>query len=154
MPPKPSYKRGDVILVLYPNSDLRTAKTRPALIVQADNLQTGLPQVIVAMITSRLFRANHPSRVVVEVSTHIGQRSGLLTDSVVMTDNLATVAEVAIRGGLDLELRALQWLYGCWLPRSGFVPDDQPAFEAWLGRPFAHGTEYFELAAQLPIRRG
>lgn len=64
-----------------------------------------------------------------------------------------TVAEVAIRGGLDLELGAWQWLYGCWLPRSGFVPDDQPAFEAWLGRPFAHGTEYFELAAQLPIRR-
>jgi len=64
-----------------------------------------------------------------------------------------SVAEVAIRGGLDLELRALQWLYGCWLPRSGFVPDDQPAFEAWMGRPFAHGTEYFELAAQLPIRR-
>ena len=96
MPPKPSYKRGDVVLVLYPNSDLRTAKTRPALIVQADNLQTGLSQVIVAMITSRLFRANHPSRVVVEVSTPIGQRTGLLTDSVVMTDNLATVAEVAI----------------------------------------------------------
>jgi AraC family transcriptional regulator len=64
-----------------------------------------------------------------------------------------TVAEVAICGGLDLELRALQWLYGSWLPRSGFVPDDQPAFEAWTGRPFAHGTEYFELAAQLPIRR-
>ena len=63
------------------------------------------------------------------------------------------VAEVAIRGGLDLELRAWQWLYGCWLPRSGFVPDDQPAFEAWMGRPFAHGTEYFELAAQMPIRR-
>lgn len=60
--PKPSYKRGDVVLVLYPNSDLRTAKTRPALIVQANNLQTGLSQVIVAMITSRLFRANHPSR--------------------------------------------------------------------------------------------
>jgi AraC family transcriptional regulator len=64
-----------------------------------------------------------------------------------------TVAEVPIRGGLDLELRAWQWLYGCWLPRSGFIPDDQPAFEAWMGRPFAHGTEYFELAAQLPIRR-
>ena len=96
MPPKPSYKRGDVVLVLYPTSDLRTAKTRPALIVQADNLQTGLPQVIVAMITSRLFRANHPSRVVVEVSTPIGQQSGLLTDSVVMTDNLATVVDVAI----------------------------------------------------------
>ena len=65
-----------------------------------------------------------------------------------------TVAEVAIRGGLDLELRALQWLYGVWLPRSRFVPDDQPAFEAWVGRPFAHGLEYFEIDAQLPIRPG
>lgn len=96
MPPKSSYNRGNVVLVLYPNSDLRTAKTRPALIVQADNLQTGLPQIIVAMITSRLFRANHPSRVVATVSTPAGQQSDLLTDSVVMTDNLPTVAEVAI----------------------------------------------------------
>jgi AraC family transcriptional regulator len=64
-----------------------------------------------------------------------------------------TVAQVALRGGLDLELRAWQWLYGSWLPRSGFVPDDQPAFEAWMSRPFAHGTEYFEIFVQLPIRR-
>jgi mRNA interferase MazF len=61
-PPKPGYKRSDVILVLFPHSDLRTAKPRPALIVQADNLQTGLPQVIVAMVTSKLFRASHPRR--------------------------------------------------------------------------------------------
>jgi AraC family transcriptional regulator len=63
------------------------------------------------------------------------------------------VAEVEIRGGIDLELRALQWLYGTWLPRSGFVPDDHPCFEAWIGRPFAHGTKYFEIHVQLPIRR-
>jgi AraC family transcriptional regulator len=63
------------------------------------------------------------------------------------------VAAVEIRGGIDLELRALQWLYGSWLPRSGYVPDDQPCFEAWIGRPFAHGTEYFEVDIQLPIRR-
>jgi AraC-like DNA-binding protein len=63
------------------------------------------------------------------------------------------VAEVEIKGGLDLELRALQWLYGTWLPRSGYVPDDHPGFEAWIGRPFAHGTAYFEIRVQLPIRR-
>jgi AraC family transcriptional regulator len=63
------------------------------------------------------------------------------------------VAEIEIRGGLDLELRALQWLYGTWLPRSGYVPDNHPGFESWIGRPFAHGTEYFELHIQLPIRR-
>jgi AraC family transcriptional regulator len=63
------------------------------------------------------------------------------------------VAEVEIRGGIDLELRALQWIYGTWLPRSGYVPDDHPCFEAWIGRPFAYGNEYFEIHAQLPIRR-
>jgi AraC family transcriptional regulator len=62
-------------------------------------------------------------------------------------------AQVGIRGGLDLELRALKWLYGTWLPRSEYVPDDHPCFEAWVGRPFAHGTEYFEIDIQLPIRR-
>jgi len=64
------------------------------------------------------------------------------------------VAQVEVRGGIDLEFRALQWLYGTWLPTSGYVPDDQPGIEAFIGRPFAHGTEYFELHAQLPVRRG
>lgn len=63
------------------------------------------------------------------------------------------VAEVEIKGDIHLELRALQWLYGVWLPRSGYVPADQPAFEAWIGKPFAHGYERFELHAQLPIKR-
>jgi len=65
-----------------------------------------------------------------------------------------TVAQVELRGGIDLELRALQWLFGAWLPRSGYVPDDHPCFEAWIGRPFAHGMEHFELHAQVPIKRG
>jgi len=90
---KPNYSRGDVVLVLFPHSDLVTAKPRPALVVQGDDLQTGLPQVVVAMITSRMFRANHQSRVVISLSEPHGKRSGLLTDSVVMTDNLATIAE-------------------------------------------------------------
>lgn len=96
MSPKLTCRRGDVILVIFPDSNLRTAKPRPAIVVQADNLQTGLPQAIVAMITSKLFRANHPSRVTVLLSASEGQRSGLLTDSVVMTDNLATIAESEI----------------------------------------------------------
>ena len=96
MPPNLVSKRGDVVLVLFPNSDLRTAKTRPALIVQADRLETGLSQVIVAMNSSRILRANHPSRVTIHLDSPAGRQSGLLTDSVVMTDNLATVVELAI----------------------------------------------------------
>lgn len=62
------------------------------------------------------------------------------------------VAEVEIRGDIHLEVRALDWLYKSWLPHSGYMPDDHPAFEAWIGRPFAHGSEHFELACQLPVR--
>ncbi|MCB9831229.1 MAG: AraC family transcriptional regulator [Planctomycetes bacterium] len=61
------------------------------------------------------------------------------------------LAEIEVRGGIDLEQRALDWLYGSWLPSSGMAPSDQPCFEAWIGRPFAHGLEYFELKAQLPV---
>ncbi len=93
---RPMYNRGDVILVLFPHSDLMSAKTRPALVVQADDLRTDLQQIVVAMITSRMFRANHPSRVAVHLSDAIGENSGLLADSVVMTDNLVTVAESVI----------------------------------------------------------
>ncbi|MGB4870840.1 MAG: type II toxin-antitoxin system PemK/MazF family toxin [Candidatus Promineifilaceae bacterium] len=104
--PKPTYKRGDVILVLFPHSNLKTAKVRPTLVIQADDLQTDLSQLIVAMITSRMFRANHPCRVTIQLSSPDGLQSGLLTDSVVMTDNLATVAESEIDrviGSLPME---------------------------------------------------
>ncbi len=62
------------------------------------------------------------------------------------------VAEVAMKGDIDLEIRLLQWLYGTWLPKSRYVPDDQPCFELWHGRPFAHGFQHFELSIQLPVR--
>ena len=96
MPPKPLCKRGDVVLVLFPHSDLKTAKTRPAVVVQADALQSGMPQVIVAMISGRMFRAGYPSRIVIEKNSTQGCRSGLLADSVIMADNLATVELAAI----------------------------------------------------------
>ena len=96
MQPKQSCSRGDVVLVLYPHADLHTAKVRPALVVQSDHLDSVLSQVIVAMISGRLFRAGHPSRVLVRIDTATGRGTGLLSDSVVMTDNLATVALAAI----------------------------------------------------------
>lgn len=90
------FSRGDVLLVLFPNSDLRTAKRRPVLVVQADQLQTGLPQLVVAMISSNLARVPDPSRVLLRMTEAAFSTSGLLTDSVVMTDNLATVLESEI----------------------------------------------------------
>jgi len=79
-------------LIPFPNSDLQTAKLRPALIVQSDDLETGLSQIILAMISSNLARVGHTSRVLLKISTEQGKESGLLLDSVIMTDNLATIS--------------------------------------------------------------
>ena len=84
-------RRGDIVWVLFPGSNLRTSKMRPALVVQADQLDSGLPQTIVAMITSNTARAGYPSRVAVRVGGERANGSGLLMDSVIVTDNLATV---------------------------------------------------------------
>jgi mRNA interferase MazF len=100
-------KRGDVVLVLFPNSDLQTFKRRPALVVRADNLDSKLPQVVLAMITSNLARRGHPSRVFVPLESAEAKLAGLRTDSVIMTDNLATtlhkVIESQIGTFLDME---------------------------------------------------
>ncbi len=91
-----SYSRSDIVLVLFPNSNMRTAKRRPALVVQATELNTGLPQLIMAMISSNMKRVGHPSRVAVQLNSAEASQSGLLTNSVIMTDNLATVLESEI----------------------------------------------------------
>ena len=64
--------------------------------VQANGLANDLPQTIVAKISSRMFRANHPSRLTILSNSAEGRQSGLLSDSVVMTDNLATVSDPVI----------------------------------------------------------
>ena len=89
-------RRGDVVLVLFPNSDLRTAKRRPALVLQRDGLASGLPQIVIAMISSNPLRAGHPSRVSLAAASSEARAAGLRLDSIVMTDNLATVIETEI----------------------------------------------------------
>lgn len=86
-----TYRQGDIILVWFPDSNLLTAKKRPAIILQADNLNTGLDQLIIGMITSNLERRNHPSRIFVDVSTPLGKKTGIIGNSVIMTDNIATI---------------------------------------------------------------
>ena len=56
-----NFRRGEVVLVLLRDSNLRTAKRRPALVVEAESLG-----------------------------------AGLLMDSIVITDNLATVLDSEI----------------------------------------------------------
>lgn len=89
-------KRGDVVRVLFPNSDLVSSKRRPALVVQKDDLGTELSQILLAMITSNMNRAGHPSRVSIEIDSAEAKAAGLRLDSVIMTDNIVTVREIEI----------------------------------------------------------
>jgi len=89
-------RRGDVVLVWFPNSDLSAPKKRPALVVQADGLETGLPQIVLVMITSNLARRGHPSRIFIPLDSVEARSGGLRTDSVIMTDNISTVLTSAI----------------------------------------------------------
>jgi mRNA interferase MazF len=90
-------KRGDVVMLLFPHSDLVTAKRRPALIVQSDNIITGIDQKVVAMMTSNLQRTGL-TRVKVEAQSETGRAMGIQIDSVsvIVCDNLATVLNAQI----------------------------------------------------------
>lgn len=88
-------KRGDVVLVRYPNSDMQTFKKRPALVVQADHIETGLAQKLVALITTNLQRTGE-TRLFVSSKSAIGQQMGLINDSMIVADNLATVRDFMI----------------------------------------------------------
>ena len=105
-----TYKQGDIVLVWFPDSNLLTVKKRPAIVLQADDLQTGLNQLIIGMITSNLMRKGHKSRIFVDIHTEIGQQTGLLSDSVIMADNIATVrlSEIYKRIGIFVELDILR----------------------------------------------
>lgn len=86
------FKKGDVILVRFPNSDFKTYKKRPTITVQSDELITELPQKIVVPITSNLNRTGR-TRIRINQDSSIGQQMGLRLDSVIFVDNLATILE-------------------------------------------------------------
>jgi len=89
------WNRGDVVLVAFPHSNLTSYTQRPALIVQDLTIPTGLSQVVLALITSSLNRTGR-TRVRVDRGSPEGRSMNLLTDSVIVADNLQTVEDFAI----------------------------------------------------------
>src|ERR1700738_5028663 len=90
-----SVKRGDIVDVFFPFSDLNQVKIRPALVVQSDALSANV-DVVVACITGRTNRTGI-ARVPVKLSDPQWAPTKLKVDSVVLADKLATVDKKAIR---------------------------------------------------------
>jgi mRNA interferase MazF len=89
-------RRGDVVLAYYPFALGAGGSRRPVLIVQNDNDNLRLTNTVVAQITTNLTRANEPTHLLIEVGTPEGKQSGLLHDSLVSCNNLATIEEMLI----------------------------------------------------------
>lgn len=93
--PTTSISRGDVVVVIFPTTDGRNAKDRPAIVVQNDRFQSEVSQVVMIPITSHVRRPDLGCRIR-SGSTQYRQMA-LLTDSLVMVDKPATIEAVLIR---------------------------------------------------------
>lgn len=104
------YRQGDIVLVWFPDSNLLTAKKRPAIVLQTNNLQTRLDQLIIGVIITNPMRKGHKNRIFVDIYTETGKQTGLISNSVIMTANIATVrlSEIYKRIGTFTEIDALK----------------------------------------------
>jgi mRNA interferase MazF len=59
MPSTTRYKRGDIVLVPFPFTDLSSSKRRPALVISPDAFNEQMQDVVVAAITSQLSDKQH-----------------------------------------------------------------------------------------------
>lgn len=59
MPSTTTYRRGDIVLVSFPFTDLTAAKKRPALIISPDSVNQLSQDLILAAVTSQLTEDEH-----------------------------------------------------------------------------------------------
>lgn len=87
-------RRGAVVLVDFPFSDRTGSRVRPALVVQADDLNRTLNATMLAMITSSSRRVvGHPSQLLIEATHPEFPQSGLRTDSLIQCNQLSTLRQ-------------------------------------------------------------
>ena len=91
-----SARRGDIVLAWYPFASGAGGKRRPCVVIQNDPDNQKLGNTVVAQITSNLARQSDKSHVLIEVNTPDGAQTGLLHDSLISCNNLATIEHTLI----------------------------------------------------------
>ncbi|MGP0067966.1 MAG: type II toxin-antitoxin system PemK/MazF family toxin [Isosphaeraceae bacterium] len=89
-------RRGDVVIVDFPFTDLRISKVRPALVVQNDVDNARRRKTIVVLITGNLRMDGDPSHLLIDPTTQSGASSGLHGPSLVACNNLFTIEQSGI----------------------------------------------------------
>jgi mRNA interferase MazF len=91
------YRRGDVVLAWSPFSSGAGGKRRPCVVIQNDDDNRKLANTVVAEVTTMLSRVGDKSHILIEVGTPEGRQTGLIHDSVISCNNLATIDERLIQ---------------------------------------------------------
>ena len=89
-------RRGDVVVIRFPFTDIGRAKARPAVVVQNDRNNQKIRKTIVAMITGNLRRLGDPSHFLIDPTLPEGAGSGLSGASLASCNNLLTVEQSGI----------------------------------------------------------
>lgn len=91
-----SYRRGDVVLIPFPFTDLSTVKQRPALIVSSDAFNSANPDVIAVGITSKVsVYRDEPGTYLIVGSEQI--LTGLPKESVVRAGKILSIDQRLVR---------------------------------------------------------
>jgi mRNA interferase MazF len=96
--------KGKIVVVPFPFTDLSSSKRRPALVLHETKYD-----IVVAYISSVMPSAISPEDVLIPQSRSSFVGTGLLSDSVIMLDKLATVEKALIirtLGEVDNDLKA------------------------------------------------
>jgi mRNA-degrading endonuclease toxin of MazEF toxin-antitoxin module len=86
-------RRGDVVIVEIPFTDVPGAKKRPSLVVQSDIYNQSIRKTVVTIFTGNLRRKGDPSHLYVDPATPEGAKSGLNGPSLASCYNLFTVEQ-------------------------------------------------------------
>ena len=84
-------KRGDVVLAWYPFSSGAGGKRRPCVIVQNDEDNDLISNTVIVQIITNLGEFGDKSHFPISIASPDGQKAGLLFDSMVSCNNLATI---------------------------------------------------------------
>ena len=87
--------QGEVVLIDYPTTDLRSTKKRPAIVISSQDYNRGSPDCVVVPVTSQINRAPSPYEVFVDGGEQ--RRAGLYKPSIVKASVMFTVERGMIR---------------------------------------------------------
>jgi mRNA interferase MazF len=90
-------RRGNVVRVDFPFTDVPRGKKRPVVVVQNDGDNRKIRKTVVAMITGNLSRQGDSSHLLIDPSTPEGASSGLQGPSLVSCNNLYTLEQNCIQ---------------------------------------------------------